>query len=107
MILLYRPIIQPDRKEADLNLETILAKKQTILDSLCSCEAILSLLRPESEPELTGAEMKYRFLYPYRRTITADLPACALLCFDLNVAEVQTSPSAKHSSSSFSPVTNP
>lgn len=71
-----------------MNLETILAKKQTILDSLCSCEAILSLLRPESEPELTGAEMKYHFLYPYRRTITADLPACALLCFDLNVAEV-------------------
>ena len=71
-----------------MNLEQILTKKQTILDSLCSCEAILSLLRPESEPELTGDEMKYRFIYPYRKAPAADLEACSLLCFDINIAKV-------------------
>lgn len=71
-----------------MNLEHLRNKKQTILDTLCRCDSILALLRPESEPDLTGDEMKYRLIYPYRRAVTAELPACCLLCFDINVAEV-------------------
>lgn len=57
--------------------------RDTIMESICKCDAIVDLLRPEDQPNMRATELPYKFIFPYGHIIDKTTDASVYLCFDV------------------------
>lgn len=64
-------------------LEAVPKYRDTIMETICKCDAVIDLLRPADQPEIKASEMPYKFIFPYSRIIDKTTEAGIYICFDV------------------------
>lgn len=57
--------------------------RDTIMESICKCDAIIDLLRPEDQPTMKASEMPYKYIFPYGHIIDKTTEVGTYICFDV------------------------
>lgn len=62
--------------------------RDTIMESICKCDAIVELLRPENQPQMSAKELPYKFIFPWGKIVDKATEAGVYICFDIAVPRV-------------------
>ena len=57
--------------------------RDTIMESICKCDAIIDLIRPTEAPEMSAKEMAYKYIFPYDFIVGKTSEVGTYICFDV------------------------
>lgn len=62
--------------------------RDTIMESICKCDAITDLIRPQDQPDMKATSMPYKYIFPYGKIIDKTTDTGVYICFDVIVPRV-------------------
>lgn len=63
--------------------EQIPKYRDTIMESICKCDAIVDLVRPEDNPKMGAMDLAYKRIFPYDFMVGKTTDVGTYICFDI------------------------
>ena len=63
--------------------EQIPKYRDTIMESICKCDAIIDLVRPEDNPNMGAMDLAYKRIFPYDFMVGKTTDVGTYICFDI------------------------
>lgn len=70
------------------HLQELTTYKEKIMQAICTSDEVVSLLRKDSEPTLSGRDMRYERIFPYDYIPGTTTKESTYICFDIEAPSV-------------------